>query len=57
MANDHIPRSHAQFHAWGNNFVTHVNGHPADLGPAPADVVDLNSSAATCGSRTGRFNS
>ena len=34
MANDYIPRPHARFHAWQNNFVTYVNGHLADLGLA-----------------------
>ena len=48
MANDCIPRLDARFHAWQNNFVTYVNGHPADLGLDPADVVDLDNSAATC---------
>ena len=37
----------AQFHAWQNNFVTYVNGHPADSVLAAGDVVDLNNSAAT----------
>ena len=34
MANDYIPRPDARFHAWRNNFVTYVNGHPTDLGLA-----------------------
>ena len=36
MANAYIPRPDARFHARRNNFVTYVNGHPADLGPAPS---------------------
>ena len=42
-----IPRPDARSHARRNNFVTYVNGPPADLGLAAADVVDLNNSAAT----------
>jgi hypothetical protein len=34
MANDCIPRPDIQFHIWQNNFVTYVNGRPADLGLA-----------------------
>ncbi len=37
MANDSIPCPDAQFHAWQNNFVTYVNGHPADLGLATGE--------------------
>ncbi len=34
MANDYIPRPDARFHVRQNNFVTYVNGHPANLRPA-----------------------
>ena len=47
MANDCIRRPDAQFHARQNSFVTCVNGHLADLGLAPGDVIGLNNSAAT----------
>lgn len=47
MANDCTPHPAAQFHARQNNFVTYVDGHPADLGLAAGDVVDLNNTAAT----------
>ena len=36
MANDSIPRPDARLHPWENNFVTYVNGHPADLALAAA---------------------
>ena len=32
MANNYIPRPAAPFHARRNNFVTYVNGHPANSG-------------------------
>ncbi len=34
MADDYIPRPDARFRAWQSDFVTHVNGHLADSGPA-----------------------
>ena len=37
MANDGIPRLGTRFHAWRNNFLTYVNGHPADLALAAGD--------------------
>jgi hypothetical protein len=33
MANDHIPRPDAQFHARRNDFVTYVSGHPTERVP------------------------
>jgi len=39
MANNYIPRPHARFHAWQNNFVTYVNGHPAHLGHDAAGAL------------------
>ena len=42
MANDYIPRPAAQFDAWQSNFVTYVNGHPADLGLAAGNPARAN---------------
>ena len=47
MTNDTIPRPAARFQARQNDFVTYVNGHPADSGLAAGDIVDLNNSTAT----------
>ena len=47
MANDYIPPPDARFDAWQNNFVTCINGYPADVGLVASDVVALNNSAAT----------
>ena len=41
MANDYIPGPDGDFHGWQNNFVTYVNAHSPDLGPAAGDGIIL----------------
>lgn len=47
MANDYTPRPDAQFHARRNHFVTYVNGHLGDLGPAAGLGGDMTLQVVT----------
>ena len=53
MANDYTPHPAARSHAWRNNFVTYVNGHPADLGLAAREPPPGNPAERSARSQYG----